>query len=60
MFTALLNIKSKTMNKKETNNFLLFARFYHLMDKPVAEVAQIYNNNTAASMAVNITGHNYV
>jgi len=37
------------MNKKETNNFLLFARFYHLMDKSVAEVVQIYTATQIAA-----------
>lgn len=48
------------MNKKETDDFLLFTRTYHLTDKLVTEVIRIYNNHVAAQMAAHITGYSYV
>lgn len=48
------------MTKEQTQNLLVFAKFYGLSGRPVEKVVKLYNNHIAALMAANITGHNYV
>jgi hypothetical protein len=48
------------MNQNQTQNLLIFAKFYGLFDRPVQRVVELYNNHVAVLMAAQITGHNYV
>lgn len=48
------------MTKEQTQNLLMFAKFYGLSGRPVEKVVTMYNNHVVALMAAHITGHNYV